>query len=453
MRAAEQLLRSGRIDDGVTILKEVLGELGFGFPSSPRAALASLLIGRARLAVHGRTRFREQDPSEIPPRELLRIDACWSAAEGLGTVDVIRGADFQTRHLLLALRASEPFRLSRALGTEATFIAIAGESKRAEVDRLLAVATALAERIRDDRALGYAVLNRGICAYLRGAWREAQRTLEEADAILRERCTGVAWELSTAQFLVLGAVAYQGEIAQVSSRLPRLIRAATDRGDLYTVIQLRTWLSHWLYLANDDPDGASRVVRAAMELWSHQGYHLQHFQALHAQVQIALYQGDTARAWERVKTELRAAERSMLTRLQLVRVQGRWLRARAALAHAAATRSGRERDELVAAARRDTRSIERERCAWGGAIASMLRAGILDVTGDRAGAAHLYGDAATLLRGVDMRLFAEAARRRAGELRGGDRGRADVDAADRWLEEQEVDRPDRLAAMIVPVSG
>ena len=36
----------------------------------------------------------------------------------LGIVDNIRGADFQGRHLLLALNAGEPYRIARALCME-----------------------------------------------------------------------------------------------------------------------------------------------------------------------------------------------------------------------------------------------------------------------------------------------------------------------------------------------
>ena len=38
---------------------------------------------------------------------------------GLALVDSIRAADFNTRHLLLALEAGEPYRIARALALEA----------------------------------------------------------------------------------------------------------------------------------------------------------------------------------------------------------------------------------------------------------------------------------------------------------------------------------------------
>ena len=124
-RAAMQFLISGHIDQGLATLHTVLEAVGLNLPGTPRRALWSLLRGRARLRLRG-LRFRERDPSEIAAADLARIDVCWSAGIGLSVVDWIRGSDFQTRGLLLALRAGEPSRIARALAIEAAHVATAG---------------------------------------------------------------------------------------------------------------------------------------------------------------------------------------------------------------------------------------------------------------------------------------------------------------------------------------
>ena len=68
---------------------------------------------------------------------MARIDATWSVAVALGTVDTVRGADFQTRNLILALKAGEPYRIARALTMEAAYVATAGGPGHARAAKLL----------------------------------------------------------------------------------------------------------------------------------------------------------------------------------------------------------------------------------------------------------------------------------------------------------------------------
>src|SRR5207247_10953485 len=96
------------------VFDSVLSAAGFKLAAGPRQALLSLLLKRLQLRLRG-LNFTERDASQISHADLFRIDLCWAIAAGLGAVDLVRSADFQSRHLLLALRAGEPYRVSRAL--------------------------------------------------------------------------------------------------------------------------------------------------------------------------------------------------------------------------------------------------------------------------------------------------------------------------------------------------
>src|SRR6185369_4323501 len=109
-------------------------------------------------------RFREKDETEVPLEDLLHIDTCWSVAAGLGQVDPIHGAEFQTRHLLLALRAGEPYRIARALTMEASYAAASGGQSRHRTERLLQSTLELAERIANPHGLGLATMAVGFAA-------------------------------------------------------------------------------------------------------------------------------------------------------------------------------------------------------------------------------------------------------------------------------------------------
>ena len=120
----------GHIKEGLEQIRSVLAAVGFTFPAGPKRALFSLLMKRVQIRLRGLS-FKERDASQIPEADLVRIDTCWAVAAGLGAVDLIRGADFQSRHLLLALRAGEPFRVARAMAFEAAQTARAGSRQKA----------------------------------------------------------------------------------------------------------------------------------------------------------------------------------------------------------------------------------------------------------------------------------------------------------------------------------
>ncbi len=141
-RAAAQLLISGHVDEGLVVTRALLGAVGMKLARAPWRALLSLLLGRARVRLRG-LKFREREPSRISAEELMRIDTCWSVAQGLGMVDTIRGADFQARHLLLALSAGEKYRIARALSMEAAYHALPGGRSHLRTQRLLRAATEL----------------------------------------------------------------------------------------------------------------------------------------------------------------------------------------------------------------------------------------------------------------------------------------------------------------------
>src|SRR5262249_27593094 len=63
-RAAEQFLTSGRIREGIVTLRGVLDAIGMRMATTPRRALARLLLGRARIRLRGLS-WRERAAIEI----------------------------------------------------------------------------------------------------------------------------------------------------------------------------------------------------------------------------------------------------------------------------------------------------------------------------------------------------------------------------------------------------
>ncbi|HEY0077768.1 MAG TPA: protein kinase [Pyrinomonadaceae bacterium] len=446
-RAAEHLLMGGHIDEGLEVTRDVLTAVGLKLAPGPKRALLSLLLRRAQLRLRG-LKYVERDSSEIPEDDLLRIDICWSVAAGLAVVDNIRGADFQTRHLLLALQSGEPYRIARALAVERGFSATSGGAARERSEKFGEAARSLAEKVENPHAVGMALMNDGIAAYLVGEWKKGSEMCERAAEILRDRCTGVTWELTILNRFMLTTLMYMGEMAEVMRRLPLLISTYKEQGNLYGATDLRTRLN-LAWLASDEPDRGRAEIIEAMHEWPHKGFHLQHYGFMHSHAQIMLYTGDSLFAWKYLEEQWPALRSSMLMRIQLLRIEAAHLQARCALAVARAE-TGAERSRFLRAAERIARRIEREEMRWTEPVVALLRAGIAETRGDSASAHRLLSSAAEGFQTFDMHLYAAVSRRRLGQMLGGDEGRTLFESAGEWMRRQEIKNPQLLTRTLAP---
>jgi serine/threonine protein kinase len=443
-RAAEELLLSGHFDDGMAVLSAVLSAIGTRLPATPRRALASLLWSRLRLRLRG-LGFRERDASQIAAEELSRADVSWSVAAGLAIIDNVRSADFQCRNLLEALRNGEPRRIARALAIEAGHSAIGASTSERRTRRLLDASAELAIRLGDPYALGLQTVVSAMAALLGGRWRDGRRLCDEGDALLRSRCTGVAWEIDTAQMFAMDCLWFLGELRELARRLPLRVAEAQARGDLYASINFRTGAPCLVWVAADEAELARRHVADAMARWSRSGVHLQHYRECYSLMNVDLYEGAGAAALRRADEIWPRLAEAQLFRVHLVRNVMHDLRGRAAVA---AAMSGDR--TLLARALADARALERGTMPWGLAAASAIRAGAAAVRGDREQALTELRVAVPGFAMVDMPLYAAAAQRRLGALLGGAEGKGLVATADARLIGEGVVRPDRFTAMLLP---
>jgi hypothetical protein len=435
--AAEQYLFSGHLDEGRAVLRAVLEAVGLSFPEHPVRAVAELLARRAQVRLRGLS-FRERPADAIPEEELLRIDVCWSVSIGLAMIDPVRGGIFQARHLLMALDAGERFRVARAVAVEVPFSATAGSKARRRTRRLTARGRALAARAGRAYTHGLLASSSGGAAWLEGRWAEALEREEEALAILRRRCTGVAWELSSSTIVLLDVLWRMGRLEELFERCPSVVADAASRGDLLLEIYLRIKFRALEHLAAGRPEAAVREAQDALARWSRERFQLLHYWELFVRVESQLYRGRASVAREQLDAAWPALEGSQLLRLQMYDVTMHDLRARVDVACAVAGPRGRR----AAARARAERSLARLRktgAPWARGPAHLLDAGLATVAGDRGAAGRSLRAALEALAAADMALHERAARARLAQLEGDDpaalRALADLGLAEpaRWL--------------------
>src|SRR5206468_3796672 len=127
------------------------------------------------------------------------------------------GAEFQARQILYANAGSDVFRLARALAAEATFSAAQGQRGARRTDTAVRACTAMAERSGQPAALGWATGAAGFSAFQRGQWKRACEQLMRAEEILREQCSGMAWERATVQSHLLFTLGYLGRFGDAAT--------------------------------------------------------------------------------------------------------------------------------------------------------------------------------------------------------------------------------------------
>jgi len=449
-RAAEQALATGHIERGVQTLAELLAATDVALPRTPRRALMLLLWNRLKLRLRG-FRWKERDESEIASADLDRLDAYQIVSEGLGLADTIRGADFQARRTLLALRAGEAKRVARSLAMEGAYRAAQGGRALASARELVERARRITDRVRDPDLDGFVTFTEGGISYFAGQFKVSVERFAAAEAIFLE-LSGATWGLNNARLFQLVSLRYMGAFEQRQRLFDVYVRDAARRGDLYAETSIRRAVNA-VWLARGLPEAArSDLSRTS---WSppEGGFHLQHWYEIQAWSELALYEGKVAARFDELRPSFDLLARSLLPRVQIVRVLSQWLLGRMLLAVGHRAGSDRRR-ALAEAARIARRLVRKERIGYATVFGHLIEAAVQAQSGDRTAGVE---NAVAALRRAEvaatsnaMQHLAIAARRRIGELLGGDEGTRLVTEADAWAEEEGIVEPNRMIEVVAP---
>jgi serine/threonine protein kinase len=445
-RSVDELLRGGYVEEGLHASVELLEQIGLRFASKPWHALLSMVVRRIWLRLRG-LRWHERTASEILPSTLNRIDACWSFSVGLAAVDTIRSADFQTRALLMALRAGEEFRICRSLIGESILLACQG-SARAHL--LLAHSRRISVQRGDPYLHAFQQLAQATATYyLDNDWRGSLNNTTKTEEMFRAH-KGKGWEVDSAQLWTHFTRLYLGDLKGLSKSIASSIHEAEQRGDLYQAVSLRT-RANLSWLIDDDAEEARRQLDIAVQSWMPVGqtYQLQHFFVLLAGCEIALYSGMSTEAEERMARAQRPLRRSLLFSVPMVLLEASFLEARIELAQGAAWPTSHLQPALRKL-RRLIKKVRRIRVPLARALASLLEAGAAKLAGDSEDCETSLRQAVVLLEELDTMLHASAAKRRLGELIGGRQGAKLINEAETWMTDQGVKSPVRMTALLVP---
>lgn len=405
-RAAEEYLMSGHLVEGTAALRCVLGHLGLAIPRSPTTALLRSLVRVLPLWWRERrARIRgEMGPSVAGAQ--ARCDACHAAAKGLSFVDPPRGLYFSLHALRWALMSGHPQRLARSLSFVGSNLLPMGGVFSRWATHMIERAGAIA-RVTDDGYLaGVTALAIAQMRMMECRWMDMLALCDHARDEFRNRCHGVAWEVSVATMAALRALEELGKLNELYSQAVAMVQEASRTGNLYAEVTGLLYEGFYL-LAAGDSSAARRLAEESGERWKTKAFHVQHFYAARLASLCDLYEGNAVGGVERFEPCWQALQQSGLVRHGIFRVDALILRGRLTLAQLA--RLHGEAVPLRREVARVIKELEREGRADASGWALVFRAAVAVSAGKGNKSVELLTGAQQKFESANMLLAAAVA--------------------------------------------
>jgi hypothetical protein len=442
-RAADHMLRSGHPAEGMSILSEVLRELGETVPTRRRALFGTL--GRRLLARVRGLSWTPRSVSDIAPELLQRIDAFHAVGVSLALMDPVRGSTFEARALALALDAGDPIRLVPCMIMEAGYRGATGARGLTSGRRLAEEARRIADRTGDAYGIGTCRLIDGFLDYHAGAFDRAARLLRDVEQEFR-RLPGTYFEQVFCHCFRLICLRNRGQLGELSRGFFDWVRDAERRGDFFTEASVRFNLNN-VWLARDEPAEARRDLERTTWTPPEGGFHLQHWYEELARAEVDLYERAGEDGLARFRPIFAELSRSFILRMHLHRSIARWLLGRLIVA---AARTAKEPGPLLDEASKLEKRLASEQFPYARTYSLLLRSAVAYRRADTVEATRLLEATIREADASDLPHCANAARYRLGKITAGPRGAELVRTARAWMEGEQIKNPVQMADVWAP---
>lgn len=440
--AAQQYLRSGRIDAGLPLAVSLLRNVGVTYPTSKAGALARIVMERTRLSFSS-LRARQQ-PASMPASALDRIDTLAAFFKEVSAVDPFAAASLQARFLREALSAGEPSRIAEGLAWEAlSLVWVGGRKKHRQVTALLSRTREMAESLDQPYIWATYWLAQAAASVSVGQFAGAEQLAAKAESTFRTHCPGSSLEVTMARTFKYAAIELGGDLATLLREAPDFERDAREKGDDCSLAYL-TLVTPMALMMRDDALGALAHVEEQQQRLSGD-FHTFHLWVMDRKTDALLYRGDGCAAWTYLQSQLPAFERSLLSRSELLVVNANFLVGRAAVA----AERIRHTSETSDAARRAIKALRRMDRPDALTYAHLISAAIARIGNDQAGSEAELQKAAESAEQGGMGNFALYASRNLGVI-AGTKGEALIERCDSALRQAGVQCPERWVATYAP---
>ncbi|MET0340208.1 MAG: AAA family ATPase, partial [Polyangiales bacterium] len=445
---AQHRIRGGELAEGLAAAGALLAELGLTLPRSERTALARIAFERLRARLRGGGLRVTPGPRETSQHERLRLDALHGLSGPVRDVAFLPGSALLAQYLRRALVTSEPAHAARALANEALWREVS--APRDQEDPLFAEAAALAASAGEPAPIAEVATLRGLACLARNQFRRAPEHLARAHELVKERCPGEPWLLTSVRMYLGAAWFHGGDHAAIVSQTGAWVDEARSRDDRYALAALTGFGNASVrHLLRDAPEDALEELEEAFDAWPDEPFTSIHFGAFMTRgyVLSSLGPGDHLLAWlDGRDAWLRGAflMRTPTCREALLvqRVRGQMLALDGTEGAHNRARLDEVQRHLRELGRHRTRGAGAMRAAYGGMVHALEGRGREALASFDQARATMGPGGWWVILGLDYV---------AGRLTGGDAGRALCDAVLSRLREEGWRDPRRGLALRVPV--
>jgi serine/threonine protein kinase len=447
-RGTEQYLLSGRLDEGVALLKQLLAEVGLTYPATTPRTIGGFLFHSLRFMLFGK-RVRQVAAQEVSPLLRQRVKVTWSAVRGLAVQDMMRQGYFAVRNAQFSAQAGDEVRtINGILVLAAAMHARGGPADVKRGARRQGEAGRRAEIVGSPPLTGFLRYVHGSMEMALGNWRRSDTLLAEGIRILENDCTGVMADLDQTYSCRVYVLRMLGELRELAAMGNRWLRFAEQNHNQYAAGWMHIHLTS-VRVAEDAPAEALAKLDVLANQWSSTLFTPQNLFAVLESARCDLYQGAPATAWARLEKVWPVGEANFVLGHLYFRIYALRIRAGTALALAVSRPSERER--LRAAARRDIRELAGMKHRPDAlAEARLLQATEAALDGKTLSALQLMEGAEADFQRLEMPLHAASIRRHRGRLTGGEAGGRLINEAEAILKAAGIRAPERWAAMEAP---
>ena len=309
--------------------------VGLRLPNSTRAALLPLAM-RSALAVGARaagppappsTRSHAVGAGAHPHRHRLgrgrgalrRGRGPRRGAEGPAPADGARNwASPAGWRSSLALQATVVLQLGRP-----------GPSPRAGAHRDRAQ---LADQVGTPHTRAVVLVAQSFADLTTQSWRHAYESLDQAERLLRDHCTGVSWELSLVHVSRISMLRIEGQYGEAVRRGLAVLAEAQHRGDIFTQARIGIFVLVDQHLLADRFAEGRRVLRELSREWFRGRFPVQQVLGFIHDINIDLLMDRRGMAWRRCRRYWPLIERTQMLRVEVIRDYAFLLRGGTALA-------------------------------------------------------------------------------------------------------------------------